>query len=51
VGTVLAAFPGKHRRRPTDPVSAPVPLDDDAVTEPSVAAALSPESRPGGDGV
>ncbi len=28
VGTVLAAFPGKHRRKPTDPVSAPVPLDE-----------------------
>lgn len=25
-GTVLAAFPGRHRRRPTDTVSAPVPL-------------------------
>jgi cytochrome c-type biogenesis protein CcmF len=24
-GTVLAAFPGRRRRRPTDPVSAPVP--------------------------
>ena len=28
VGTVLAAFPGRNRRRPTDAVSAPVPLDD-----------------------
>ena len=27
LGTVLAAWPGRHRRRPTDPVSAPVPLD------------------------
>ena len=26
-GTALSAFPGKHRRRPTDPVSAPVPVD------------------------
>lgn len=25
VGTVLALFPGRHRRRPTDPVSAPIP--------------------------
>jgi cytochrome c-type biogenesis protein CcmF len=25
VGTLLAAFPGRWRRRPTDPVSAPVP--------------------------
>jgi cytochrome c-type biogenesis protein CcmF len=28
-GTVLAAFPGRHRRRPTDAVSAPVPLDEE----------------------
>ncbi len=27
-GTLLAAFPGKHRRRPTDPVSAPIPLEE-----------------------
>jgi cytochrome c-type biogenesis protein CcmF len=26
VGTVLAAFPGRRRRRPTDPVSAPVAM-------------------------
>ena len=26
LGTLLAAFPGKHRRRPTDAVSAPVPV-------------------------
>jgi hypothetical protein len=25
---VLAAFPGKYRRKPTDPTSAPVPLDE-----------------------
>ena len=24
VGTLLAAFPGRHRRRPTDAVSAPI---------------------------
>jgi cytochrome c-type biogenesis protein CcmF len=30
VGTVLAAFPGKYRRKPTDPVSAPVPLGEGA---------------------
>ena len=24
VGTLLAAFPGRRRRRPTDPVSAPI---------------------------
>jgi cytochrome c-type biogenesis protein CcmF len=28
VGTLLAAFPGKFRRRPTDAVSAPIPLDE-----------------------
>ena len=27
-GTLLAAFPGKNRRRPTDAVSAPIPLDE-----------------------
>ena len=27
LGTVLAAWPGPRRRRPTDPVSAPVPTD------------------------
>ena len=26
LGTLLAAFPGRNRRRPTDPVSAPVPV-------------------------
>jgi cytochrome c-type biogenesis protein CcmF len=31
VGTLLAAFPGKNRRKPTDPVSAPVPLDEQVV--------------------
>jgi hypothetical protein len=29
VGTVLAAFPGERRRRPIDPVSAPVPSGDE----------------------
>jgi cytochrome c-type biogenesis protein CcmF len=28
IGTVLAAFPGKRRRRPTDAVSAPIDVDD-----------------------
>jgi cytochrome c-type biogenesis protein CcmF len=32
LGTLLAAFPGSRRRRPTDPVSAPVPAA--AVVEP-----------------
>jgi cytochrome c-type biogenesis protein CcmF len=27
IGTILAAFPGKRRRRPPDPTSAPVPVD------------------------
>jgi cytochrome c-type biogenesis protein CcmF len=27
IGTVLAAFPGSRRRRPTDPVSAPIPIE------------------------
>jgi len=30
LGTVLSAFPGRHRRKPTDPVSAPVPLEETA---------------------
>ena len=30
VGTVLAAFPGRRRRRPTDPVSAPIPSTEAA---------------------
>ncbi len=29
VGTLLAAFPGRRRRRPTDPVSAPIQVADD----------------------
>ena len=29
VGTLLAAFPGRRRRRPTDPVSAPIDLGAD----------------------
>ena len=28
LGTVLAAWPGRRRRQPTDPVSAPVPVED-----------------------
>ena len=31
IGTVLAAFPGRFRRKPTDPVSALVPLDEQVV--------------------
>jgi cytochrome c-type biogenesis protein CcmF len=27
VGTLLAAFPGSRRRKPTDPVSALIPVD------------------------
>ena len=37
VGTVLAAWPGRRRRLPTDPVSAPVPIED--VPEPVAVAA------------
>ena len=33
LGTVLALFPGRHRRRPTDPVSAPIDLSDEAVDQ------------------
>jgi cytochrome c-type biogenesis protein CcmF len=33
LGTVLAAFPGKRRRNPIDPVSARLPSDDAAATE------------------
>jgi cytochrome c-type biogenesis protein CcmF len=33
IGTILAAFPGKYRRKPTDPVSALVPLDDEPADE------------------
>ena len=44
IGTLLAAFPGSRRRRPTDPVSAPVASDrrararSSAVTRPSRVA-------------
>ena len=31
LGTVLAAFPGRFRRNPIDPVSAPIPLDEQVV--------------------
>jgi cytochrome c-type biogenesis protein CcmF len=34
IGTVLAAFPGSRRRRPTDPVSAPIPLAKEVPTSP-----------------
>jgi cytochrome c-type biogenesis protein CcmF len=36
VGTVLAAWPGRRRRRPTDPVSAPIagPTDDERAAQP-----------------
>jgi hypothetical protein len=37
VGTVLAAFPGRRRRRPTDPVSAPIRVD--VATTPDADAA------------
>jgi len=31
VGTLLALFPGRNRRRPTDPVSAPIDLSEEPV--------------------
>ena len=33
IGTTLALFPGRHRRRPTDPVSAPIDTGDDEPRE------------------
>lgn len=42
LGTLLAAFPGSRRRRPTDPVSAPVP----SVAEPAPPGPSSSESEP-----
>ena len=38
VGTVLAAFPGRHRRRPTDAVSAGIDLTDAPVASPKEVA-------------
>ena len=37
VGTVLAAFPGRRRRNPLDPVSAPIPAPSDRAVEVSGA--------------
>jgi cytochrome c-type biogenesis protein CcmF len=34
LGTVLAAFPGRRRRRPTDPVSAPATRTPDEPDQP-----------------
>jgi len=33
LGTVLALFPGRNRRRPTDPTSAPIDLSDEPLQE------------------
>ena len=38
VGTLLAAFPGKFRRKPTDPVSAPITLDEPVADPDAVPA-------------
>jgi cytochrome c-type biogenesis protein CcmF len=42
LGTLLAAWPGRRRRLPTDPTSAPIPVadapDTDLVREPVVTA-------------
>ena len=43
IGTVLAAFPGTRRRRPIDPVSAPI-----AVDAPAATSGDEPESEPVG---
>ena len=40
VGTVLAAFPGRHRRRATDAVSAPIPLGDLPPVPPALPVAV-----------
>jgi cytochrome c-type biogenesis protein CcmF len=37
-GTVLAAFPGRRRRRPTDPVSAPIRVDAGSTPVPEADA-------------
>ena len=44
-GTVLAAWPG-HRRRPTDPVSALVPIDDAQAQRPEVEQDPQPSPEP-----
>jgi cytochrome c-type biogenesis protein CcmF len=50
VGTVLAAFPGSRRRRPVEPVSAPIRDDEpERVPEPAPVGAAWPE-RPGAEG-
>ena len=38
VGTVLAAFPGRRRRRPTDPVSAPIRVEATSAPVPDADA-------------
>ena len=42
-GTLLSAFPGKRRRLPTQPTSAPVPLDDDDDDDDDDIAELDPK--------
>ncbi len=48
VGTVLSAFPGKRRRNPLDPVSAPVPVAASNGDEPTIDEAVEPRSESDG---
>jgi cytochrome c-type biogenesis protein CcmF len=46
VGTLLAAFPGRRRRRPTDPVSAPIDVGREPSPQPAeLVAAGSRRTR------
>lgn len=45
-GTVLAAFPGKRRRRPTDPASAPIPGLGHRPRQPSPVSARDSAPEP-----
>ena len=38
IGTILAAFPGRRRRRPIEPVSAPIPDEREREPEPDLVA-------------
>ena len=46
IGTLLAAFPGRRRRRPTDPVSAPVRVERPAAASSSTARSTRSTPRP-----
>jgi cytochrome c-type biogenesis protein CcmF len=50
IGTVLAAFPGRRRRNPIDPVSSPVPSGDVRADQPVAvdrARTAQPDDEPG----